>query len=68
MAASFTFVSVLSEPVPWTSSLCMQDVLLYAVNVFYYNWLIKTLIWTITRQNRARWEIQAEIQGEERQS
>ena len=42
----------------------MWDALLYAVNVSYYHWLIKKLIWPIARQNRARQEIQTEIKGE----
>lgn len=42
----------------------MQDVFLYAVIMFYCHWLIKKLIWSITRQSRARQVIQAEIHGE----
>ena len=40
---------------PWV---LMWDALLYAVNIFYYHWLIKKLNWQIARQNRARQEIQ----------
>lgn len=33
------------------------EVSLYAVSMFYYYWLIKQLIWSITSQNRVRREI-----------
>ena len=41
----------------------MWDVCLYALNMFFYHWLIKKLIWLIAKQNRAMQEIQEEIQG-----
>ena len=44
----------------------MWDFPLYAVNVFYYHWSIKKLLWTIAGQNIARQEIQAEIDEEGR--
>ena len=36
----------------------MWDSLLYAVNMFYYHWLIKKLIWPIAGQNITKqgWE------------
>ena len=30
---------------------------MYAVNMFYYHWLIKKLLWFMAWQNIARWEI-----------
>ena len=36
----------------------MWDAPLYAVNIFYYHWLIKKLLWSVARQNIVRWEIQ----------
>lgn len=44
----------------------MWDVPLYAVNTFYYHWLIEKLLWSMTGQNIARQEIQAEIEEEGR--
>ena len=41
---------------------------LYAVNMFYYQWLIKKLLWLMAVQNVAREEIQAEIEEERRWS
>ena len=41
---------------------------LYAVNMFYYHWLIKKLFGPMTGQNRARWEFQAEIEEKRRQN
>ena len=38
----------------------MWDSPLYAVNVFYYPWFIKKLLWPMAGQNKARWEIQRE--------
>ena len=32
--------------------LCSDDAPLYAVNMSYYHWLIKKLVWPIARQNR----------------
>ena len=46
----------------------MWDVCPYALNMFHYHWLIKKLILPMAKQNRARQEIQEEIQGEQRQS
>ena len=43
------------------------DAPLYAVNMFYYHWLMKNLLWPMIGQNIAGWEIQAERQGEKRQ-
>ena len=34
----------------------MWDAPLYAVNMFYYNWLIKKLLWPMAGQNTARLE------------
>ena len=34
----------------------------------YYHWLIKKLLWSMAGQNIARWEIQAEMEEERRQS
>ena len=47
------------------SDLTAKDSPPYAVNMFYYHWLIKKLLWPMARQNIARWEIQAEIEKEE---
>ena len=41
----------------------MWDSPLYAVNMFYYYWLIKKLPKTMAGQNIARWEIQARDRG-----
>ena len=38
----------------------------YAVNMLYYHWSIKKLLWSMAGQNTARWEIQAEIEEERR--
>lgn len=46
----------------------MWDAPLYAVNTFDYPLLIRRLLWPMARPNTARWEIQAEGQGEGRQS
>ena len=46
----------------------MWDSPLYAVNMFYYNWLIKKLLWPMAGQNKARQKIQTEIYKESRQS
>ena len=48
--------------------LMMWDSPLYAVNMFYYHWLIKKLIWPMTGQNIARWKIQTKIYRESRWS
>ena len=37
---------------------------LYVVDMFYYHWLIKKLLRTMTGQNKARQEIQTEIYRE----
>ena len=42
----------------------MWDFPLYAVNMVCYHWLIKKLLWPVARVNKARWEIQSEIQRE----
>ena len=47
---------------------CVVDSPLYAVNVFYYHWLIKKLLGLMTVQTRARWEFQAEKDEKRRQS
>ena len=41
----------------------MWDSPLDAVNMFYYHWLIKKMLWPMSEQNIAKWEIQAEIRG-----
>ena len=41
---------------------------LYAVNMFYYHLSIKKLHWPIAWQDRTRWELKAEMQGEKGQS
>lgn len=46
----------------------MWDVPLYAVNVFYYHWLIEKLLWSMAGKNIARQEIQEEMEEERRQS
>ena len=46
----------------------MCDFPLYAVNMFYYCWLIKKLFWPMAGQNITRWEIQAETEEERRWS
>ena len=46
----------------------LWDAPLYAVNMFYYHWLIKKLLWPMAGQNIAKWEIQAEIRAERRWS
>lgn len=48
----------------WSSAACYGIIPLYAVTMFYYHWLIKKLLRPIASQDRTRWEIQAEIQGE----
>ena len=44
----------------------MSDALLYGVNMFYYHWLIKKLLWPMAGQNITRQETQTET-GERRQ-
>ena len=39
-----------------------------AVNMFYYHWLIKKLLWPMAGQNIARQEIHAEIEEKRRWS
>ena len=51
-----------------SSSHVWWDAHLYAVNMSYYHWFIKNLIWPIARQNIARREIQREIEREKGQS
>ena len=46
----------------------MWDSSLYAVNMFYYYWLIKNLLWPMAGQNKARQEIQTEIYRESEQN
>ena len=46
----------------------MCDFPLYAVNMFYSHWLIKTLLGPMAAQTRTRWEFQAEIEEKRRQS
>ncbi|KAM7340487.1 hypothetical protein ACRRTK_001102 [Alexandromys fortis] len=41
---------------------------LYAVNMFYYHWLTKKLLWACGRQNRVRQEFHAEIEKKRRWS
>lgn len=41
---------------------------LCAVNKFHSHWLIQLLSWPVAKQERARWDIKGEIQGEEGQS
>ena len=49
-------------------SLLMWDFPLYVINIFYYHWLVKKLLWPMAGQNIARQEIHAEIEEERRQS
>ena len=44
----------------------MWDFTLHAVNMLFYYWLIKKLLWPMAEQNIARWEIQTEIDRERR--
>ena len=44
----------------------MWDTLLCAMNISYYHWLIKNLVWPILRHNRAKEEIEAEIEKKEK--
>ena len=39
----------------------MWDSLLYAVNMFYYCWLVKKLFLPMAEQNKARQEIRTEL-------
>ena len=43
----------------------MWDTLQYAVNMFYYQWLIKKLLWPIAGQNTARQESQTKCREKE---
>ena len=38
---------------------------LYAVNVFYYHWLTKKLLWPMVEQNIGRWENYTECRDKE---
>ena len=44
------------HPPSYTASHMMWDSFLYAMNMFYYHWLIKKLLWPITGKNIARLE------------
>ena len=46
----------------------IQDAPLYAVNMFYYHWLIKNLLWPMAGQNIARREIQTELRRKKAES
>ena len=58
-----TIYNRLCQSHPWIQDSTDEGCPSYAVNMFYYHWLIKKLIWSRVSQNRARREIQAKIQG-----